>query len=119
MSSTLSTSMSTHTTSTSLSWVPGVGRHLLDHHLVTVDGAGAFLNQLLGHSLPLEGDKTEVLGFVVLALVDRSDDFSNVAKLTEILFDLLLSYSRVGKLSNVDFAWLHICLLHRDSFTLA
>ena len=85
---------------------------------MTVDSAASFLNQLLGDPLPLEGDKAEVLWFIVLALVDGSDDLADGAVLAEVLLDLVLTHPVLGKLADINLTGLNVCLLDSDTFPL-
>ena len=98
--------------------VSGIGCHLLNLHLVAIDNATPFLNQLLRNPLSLEGDKAEVLRFVVLALVNRPDDLRNISKLTEVLSDLLLSQTGLRKLSNINLPRLDVRFFHSYGLVL-
>ena len=92
--------------------------YLFDLHFVSSDDATSLLDQLLSHALSLERDETEVLGLVVLAFVDRSDDLGDGSVLAEVFLDVLFSQSRVGQLANIHLAGFDVCLLHSDTFTL-
>ena len=78
----------------------------------------ALLNQLLGHALLLKSDEAEVLGHVVLALVDGSDDLADGAVLAEVLLDLVLTHPVLGKLADINLTGLNVCLLDSDTFPL-
>ena len=78
----------------------------------------ALLNQLLGHALLVKSDEAEVLGHVVLALVDGSDDLADGAVLAEVLLDLVLTHPVLGKLADINLAGLNVCLLDSDTFPL-
>ena len=82
------------------------------------DDATSLLYQLLCHALPLERDETEVLGLVVLAFIDRSDDLGDGSVLAEVFLDVLFPQSRVGQLANIHLTGLDVCLLHGDTFAL-
>ena len=78
----------------------------------------ALLNQLLRHALLLKSDEAEVLGHVVLALVDGSDDLADGAVLAEVLLDLVLTHPVLGKLADINLTGLNVCLLDSDTFPL-
>ena len=78
----------------------------------------ALLNQLLGHALLVKSDEAEVLGHVVLALVDGSDDLADGAVLAEVLLDLVLTHPVLGKLADINLTGLNVCLLDSDTFPL-
>ena len=82
------------------------------------DVTSALLNQLLGHALLLKSDEAEVLGHVVLALVDGSDDLTDGAVLAEVLLDLVLTHPVLGKLADINLTGLNVCLLDSDTFPL-
>ena len=82
------------------------------------DVTSALLNQLLGHALLLKSDEAEVLGHVVLALVDGSDDLADGAVLAEVLLDLVLTHPVLGKLADINLTGLNVCLLDSDTFPL-
>ena len=82
------------------------------------DVTSALLNQLLGHALLVKSDEAEVLGHVVLALVDGSDDLADGAVLAEMLLDLVLTHPVLGKLADINLTGLNVCLLDSDTFPL-
>ena len=82
------------------------------------DVTSALLNQLLGHALLVKSDEAEVLGHVVLALVDGSDDLADGAVLAEVLLDLVLTHPVLGKLADINLTGLNVCLLDSDTFPL-
>ena len=85
---------------------------------MSADVTRALLNQLLGHALLLKSDEAEVLGHVVLALVDGSDDLADGAVLAEVLLDLVLTHPVLGKLADINLTGLNVCLLDSDTFPL-
>ena len=85
---------------------------------MSADVTRALLNQLLGHALLLKSDEAEVLGHVVFALVDGSDDLADGAVLAEVLLDLVLTHPVLGKLADINLTGLNVCLLDSDTFPL-
>merc|ERR1719244_2003240 len=98
--------------------ISGVGRHLLNLHLMTIYNSTSFIDQFLGDSFSLESNETEVLGFIVLRLVDWSDNLCNCSKLTEVVLDVLLVTSCLRQLTNINLPLLDISLLYSDGLTL-
>merc|ERR1719458_1159054 len=116
ISTTIAASAATATTETSSAVV--LGGHLLDVDLVAVDGGRALLDHLLGGLLSVEGDEAEILWFIIFALVNRPDHFSNWPELSEIILDVLNRDSLGRKLADVDLALLGLGLLARDLLAL-
>ena len=95
-----------------------LGSHLLDGEGDTVDGGGALLDQLLGSLLPVEGDESKVLGFIVLALVHWPHHLGNRAKCGEMCLNVLIADSLWRKVAQVDLALLGLSLLAGDLLPL-
>merc|ERR1719195_525717 len=113
-----SSSASSHSPTPSLSRISGVGSHLLNLHLMTIYNSTSFIDQFLGDSFSLKSNETEVLGFIVLRLVDWSDNLCNCSKLTEVVLDVLLVASCLRQLTNIALPLLDISLLYSDGLTL-
>ena len=109
---------STSLASTSSPAASILGSHLLDGERDAVDGGGPLLDQLLGGLLPVEGDESEVLGFIVLALVHRSHHLGDGPKCGEVRLDLLVADSLWRKVAQVDLALLGLGLLAGDLLPL-
>merc|ERR1712183_211009 len=95
-----------------------LGSHLLDGEGDSIDGGGTLLDQLLGSLLPVEGDESKVLGFIVLALVHRSHHLGNGAKRGEVCLYVLIADSLWRKVAQVDLALLGLGLLAGDLLPL-
>jgi len=63
------------------------------------------------------GDKCEILGFVPVLFVDRSDHLHNWTELAEMFLDLFVS-DTLRKFSNKHFALFHLGFLARYFFAL-
>merc|ERR1719283_580011 len=111
------TPASSHTT-TPLTRVTRVRRHLLDHHFVTINNAGAFIDQLFRDSLLFEGNKTEIFRFVVHLLVNRSNHLSNSTVFFEMVSNVVLVAPRFWHFTNIDLALLDISFFRSDGLTL-
>ena len=95
-----------------------LGSHLLDGEGDAVDGGGTLLDQLLGCLLPVEGDESKVLGFIVLALVDWSNHLGDRAKRGEMCLNVLIADSLWRKVAEVDLPLLGLSLLAGDLLPL-
>merc|ERR1719429_841213 len=91
---------------------------LLDGQGVSIDGGGAFLDQLFGGLLSLKGDKGKVLWFIVLALVHRPHNLCNRAKCNKVSLNLLIGDALGGEVAEVDLALLGLGLLAGDLLPL-
>ena len=85
---------------------------------MSVDGGGAFLDQLFGGLFSLKGDKGKVLWFIVLALVHRPYNLGNRAKCNKVSLNLLIGDALGGEVAEVDLALLGLGLLAGDLLSL-
>ena len=85
---------------------------------MSVDGGGAFLDQLFGGLFSLKGDKGKVLWFIVLALVHRPHNLGNRAKCNKVSLNLLIGDALGREVAEVDLALLGLGLLAGDLLAL-
>ena len=92
--------------------------HFLDVDLNPIYGGLPFLDQLLGSLFALECDESEVLWFVILALVHGADHLCHWTELSEMRGEIVAGDALAGKVSHIDLALLSLSLLAGYLLTL-
>merc|ERR1719239_382117 len=104
---TTSATASSHETST-----PSVFRgHPANDDLMSLDGGETLHDQLLRWFLLVKGDKAEVLGGVVLGLVNWADNFDYRSKLCKVVCQVLVGEILCRQLAHINLALPHLSLL--------
>jgi len=85
---------------------------------VTIDGGGSLLHHLLSRLFSLKSNKTKVLWFVILALVNRPHHLCHRSELCKVSLNVLHSNPLCWQLPHVDLALLGLGLLAGHLLTL-